>query len=76
LLPDLFWPNARDFPPSRRVEDRCPQRGELKRIPIAAGYYGSAVGALLNSHRSGKKIVRLVSGSFDVRKPKCGDKFR
>ena len=75
-LPDLFGPDARKFTTPRRVKDRCASRGELKKIPIAAGHNGSAVRTLLSSNGSGEKVVRFVSGRFGVRKPKRGYKFR
>ena len=75
-LPDLFRPNARYLPAPRRVEDRCARRGELKGIPIAARDQCRAAGTLLKGDSRGEKIVRFVSVSFGVRKPKCDDKFR
>jgi hypothetical protein len=74
-LLDLFGPNTGYFPAPRRVQDRCARRGELKRIPIAARHQCRAAGAFLQSNCGGEKVVRLVSWGFDVRKPKCGDKF-
>ena len=75
-FPNLFGPDAREFAAPRRVQDCCVCRGELKRIPIAAGYYGSAARALLSSNRTGEKVVRFEPWSFGVRKPKGGEKLR
>jgi hypothetical protein len=75
-LPDLLRPDARYFPTPRRVQDRRPRRGELKRIPIAARHQCRAACTLLSSNCGGEEVVRLVSRGFGVRKPKGGDKFR
>ena len=74
-LPDLFRPDARDFPPRDGIEDRRAWRGELKGISIAASDYNGAACVLLSGDCGGEKVVCLEPWGFGVRKPKGGDKF-
>src|SRR5262249_18060885 len=74
--PNLFGPDARNFAATRRVQDCCALRGELKGISIAARHHRGTASAFLSSNRSREKVIRLETRSFGVCKPARGDKFR